>query len=122
MKKVLLSLMVMLAFMTNAIANTLTIYNFTPCFYGISTQGGYIFIAPGTMGAVYTSGSGGPYTSAKVVNDATSPSGPWTGQQVNVGPGASSGSSASGVACNGGNPFTVFWSPNASGDITMMIN
>lgn len=118
MKKVLLSLIVMLVFMTNAIANTLTIYNFTPCFYGISTQGGYIFVNPGTMGAIYT----GAFSSAKVVNDATSPAGPWTGQQVNVGPGASSGSSATGVACNNGNPFTVFWSPNAAGDITLIIN
>ncbi|RQO30190.1 hypothetical protein DBR32_11455 [Taibaiella sp. KBW10] len=122
MKKIMLSTLAVLGFMLTANANTLTVYNYTPCFYGISTQGGYLFINPGATNVVFTSAASNPYTSAKVMDGATSPSGPWAGQQVNVGPGASSGTSAAGVACNSGNPFTVFWSPNGLGNITMMIN
>lgn len=133
MKKVMLSLLLVVFCAMASYANTLQVMNFTGCNYTISTQGGYIYVTPsGTAGGNQSFASpnnlangpsappSGTFSAAKVARD-----GNWT-YQLNVGGSPVVTSAASSTvgdfpACNSGLAYTVTWNVNTAGNVIMLI-
>lgn len=119
MKKLLLSLSLVLLATVATFANTFQVINMTNCTYEMSTQAGYLTVTPG-YNQTFTTGN---YFGAKIMRGGI------LAYQINVGvlpvvpttQTVISSTVGDAPACNNGLPYTVVYTANNSLNIIILI-